>query len=208
MFYISECFLNDQECQEGVHSGKVRWTSIRASQRRSKSRPAVRCRKEPRHYFAAAALCWGSRPGQATHTPWGTGKDDLQPQVHLKNYISGWEVAWFWIWGCNKPIISCDKFKLQHSHRCLAFSVNDSNILTGPPPQFVWSSTCFCEMFQKFVKLWKVVAEIAKKLFQLLKMSHRAERRTCVDSYSMWSFVGVDLSCGRLVGGTRISFCL
>lgn len=62
-----------QECQEGVHCGKVRGASIRPTERRHKPGAALRCGENPWHHGASAALRWGSRPKQANHSPRQTG---------------------------------------------------------------------------------------------------------------------------------------
>lgn len=66
--------LNNQECQERVHSGKIRGASVCHAQRRIRSEPAVWCCEESWPHFSPTALCWGSGPQQTACVAWRAGK--------------------------------------------------------------------------------------------------------------------------------------
>lgn len=66
--------LNNQECQERIHSGEIRGASVCRAQRRSRSEPAVWHCEESRPHFSPTALCWGSGPQQTICVAWRAGK--------------------------------------------------------------------------------------------------------------------------------------
>lgn len=89
--------LNNQECQERVHSGEIRGASVCHAQRRSRSEPAVwRC-EEPWPHFSATALCWGSGPQQTACVAWRAGK-----RWNLSLYLA-WDMQ-------NCPLVDMDCF--------------------------------------------------------------------------------------------------
>lgn len=81
-------FLCHQECQEGVHCGKICRAAFRPTERGRRSGPAVWCCEESWPHFSPAALRRGGRPGQTAHAVRWTGEDHLQPQGDFHTDIS------------------------------------------------------------------------------------------------------------------------